>query len=323
MQKLHPQGILAEIPLSQLLMSLWQTKSSGYLSVKKHTEEKKIGFNRGVIVVERESFDEEAILTSLVEKEILDPSGLKRCVEYAKLNKTSFIAALINLRGFSPSRLWELLEDSIKEDIFPLFDWAFGDYAFDSEHSPRPSSVLFSLQPPDFVLQGIRQMKNDKLIKAHIPSDTESVQKHALEYWDQVNLEPPEEYLLNIAAHSKDLMSLCASSELGKKETQKIISALLSLGILSPAQSKTPKGVIHGFSSAELEYMWDQMDSQIHLKIRYSITRGRGGRVVKCGFSYMDKTFEIQEPQYHAHRLAEKILLLLEDGVVRAKDIQI
>jgi hypothetical protein len=269
MHKFQSQGTLAENPLPELLMSLWQSKSSGYLHIKKHTEEKKIGFRRGIIVVERESFNEKDFLASLVGKGILDPSGLKRCLEFAKLNKTSFIAALIDLRGFSPAALWELLDNFIKEDLFFLFDWSFGDYVFDSEHTPHLSSILFSVQPPDFVLHGIRQMKNDKLIKTYLPPETKSVQKHAPEYWDQISLNPPEEYILNAVTHNKDLMSIYAASVLGKRETQKIIFAFLSLGILSPALSKTPKGIIHGFSSAELERILDSFNAKCSYISKY------------------------------------------------------
>jgi len=269
MEKFRPQGTLAEITIPQLLVALWQSKCSGYLLLKKHTEEKRIGFSRGMVAVERESFDGGAFLESLVAKEVLDPPALKGCVEFAKLNKTSIITALSDLRGFPPAELWKHLEDFFKRELFSLFDWSFGDYAVDTDRFPHPSSTLFTLLTPDLILQGIREMKNHKLIKNHLPPETKSVQKHAPEEWDQIYLEPPEEYLLNVAANSKDLKNVYDTSELGKKETQKTIFALLSLGILSPTLSKTPRGIIHGFSSAELERILEAFNAKSSYIFKY------------------------------------------------------
>lgn len=236
MEETGLQGNLTEFPFAQLLFRCWQREKSGCLKIKKDEVEKRLYIEKGEIAVKKDSFPEKNFLQNLVEKNILNSSSHKEHENSASLNDSSLIKALIELDTFSPSKLWELMETFFKEDLFPVFDWSQGEYLLDSADLPIEPGVLFKIQTLNFILEGVRKMKNIDLIKAHIPPEDSAIQILQPHYQNQIKLEPPEKYLLEVIAEKNELKTICESSELGEKETQKTLFALSSLGIIGTPQ---------------------------------------------------------------------------------------
>jgi len=232
------QGNLTEIPFALLLFRCWHREKSGCLKIKKDEIEKRLYLEKGEIRVKQDSFPEKDFFQNLVEKNLIDSSSLKEHKNFASQNESSLIKASIEIGTFSPSELWELMEIFFKEDLFPVFDWSKGEYLLDSAHFPIESGVLFTIQTFNFILEGVRKMKNYDLIKAHIPPEESTIQILQTHYQNQMKLEPPEKYLLDVIDEKNELKAIYESSELGEKETQKALFALSSLGIIgAPRES--------------------------------------------------------------------------------------
>ena len=262
MQDFRPQGNLKDIPFPHLLFRLWESEKSGHLKVKNEDFENHLYFSKGNIAVDRGFFPGKDFLKIQVEKNILDLSLVEECERYAHQNKCTLVKALHELGPLSSSRIWTLMEDYIRANCFPLFDCLQAEYLFETEYLPRLTEILFTIPTPGFILQGIRQMANYDNIKAHIPQENESIQISSPEYLNSLNLESPEKYVLASLEKTKSLKNIYNLSELGEKETQKIIFALYSLGLIEPSQKKRQEDLRQQPSLAEVDKILDAFNQK-------------------------------------------------------------
>ena len=228
----------SDILFAQLLIHNWQTKKSGCLLVRKGPIKKSIHFKKGEIIIGKKTFDGKQFLKTLTRKKSLDSAVQKEIKLIAEKKQKAWIKALIELEGFSPTLVWNLMEDYSKSDLFPLFDWYPFKHSFDSEQLPQEFEILFQIPALDLILEGIRQMKNNDLIQAQIPPVEMDIQILSPSYLNQIHLESPEGYLLHLIASQKKLKNVYDLSELGRDESQKIIYGFICLGIAGPPPEK-------------------------------------------------------------------------------------
>jgi hypothetical protein len=247
------KGNLADTPFPGLLFIIWREEKSGTLQIKKKECEKKLYFKNGNIAGELSSLDEKDFFKALVNKKIVSAPEIKKCQNYARQNKITTIRSLTELGVLSPSPLWKLMESFCKEKFFSLFDWGKAEYCFESEQILYASQILLKDTTPNLILQGIRKMKNHDLIEAHLPPQSEDLALLSPSYFPQLNFEPHEKYLLKIIENSTSLKTILDSSEIGKRESQKLIFAFLSLGIIGlPQQNKKGRN-LNEFSHEEFD----------------------------------------------------------------------
>lgn len=233
MNKAWEKGNFADIPFARLLFLIWQDQKSGSLKILKKTDESIFHFKKGSIAVTKESFDRKRLCEYLTRKEALLPSGLKKLDSLAAPSKDSLIKSLLELQILTPSQLWMHLKDLFKADAFSLFDLSRADYLFEEKEARPPHEILFSLPAPAFIIEGIHQMQNFDLIRAHLPLENENVQIFSSEYPGKIELTQSERYLLQLIESQECLRKAYEKSELGKKESQRIVFGFSILSVLS------------------------------------------------------------------------------------------
>lgn len=253
MEESQLQGNFTTTPLPQVLFLIWRTEKTGSLIIKREKIHKILHFKKGNIVGELASFSENEFLKSLVEKNCIDSSRLEKCKRYASKNKVSLIKSLIELTIFSPPHLWQLMEEFFKEDFFSLFNFEKAEYYFKADNIPYESQLLRENQTLNLIINGIRQMKNYDLVETYLPSDREILENLSPFYLHQINLEPYEKYVLTLIDNSNSLKVIYDLSEIGKRETQKLIFAFLILGIVSLSQKKEKRKYSSEFSPEEFD----------------------------------------------------------------------
>lgn len=306
------QGNIAQIPFPHLLFEIWQKEKSGHLRIQKDRVEKRLSFEKGNIVIERESFPEIDFLKTLVEKKIIGVPEHKKCEDYASQNKTSLLRALIELDIFSASGLWKLIEDFFKADFFSFFDLSKAVFLFNPEPLPRQCPLLSCIQTLPLILEGVRQMRNFELIEAFLPDCTEILQILSPYYLNLISLEPHEKYLLS-ALDNNSLKNIYHSSEIGKKESQKIVFALLSLGLVGASGEKNRNKRLTEFSSAELDKILSAFNDKCSYIYKY-ISKEIG----PVALNVLEKCLD--EIKAHLGPLFQKIELS-PDGTIEMKSI--
>ena len=306
------QGNLDQIPFSFLLFEIWRKEKSGHLRIQKNKAEINLSLEKGTIVVERASFPEKDFLKTLVEKKIIDSSEHKKCEAYANQNKVSLFRSLIESDFLSASSLWNLIEDFSKTLLFPLFDLSKASYLF----NPRPflpaHYFLREIQVLPLILEGVRQMRNFNLIEAYLPPDNATLQILSPSYFNLVNLEPHEKYLLK-AINQNSLRNIYDSSDIGKKESQKIIFAFLSLGLVGVSGETNRNSGFPEFSPRELDRVLEAFNdkcSYIHKYISKEIGPVALNVLEKC----------LDEIKAYLGPLFQKIELR-PDGTIEMKSI--
>lgn len=231
--------------------------------------EKNLYLLKGDLALTEGCFSEEDFGKRLMLNNILTSEQVGEATRYAREKKISFPRALVERGLLPPSRAWEILTDFWREDLVPLFDWPQAEYVFDS-NSNLPEARIFTVaSSPEFIAEGIRRMKNFSLIEAVLPSDSESLQVLSPAHADLVKLEAHEKYVLNIIQHSPRLEDLYTLSQLGKKETQRVIFALLNLGLAGLSQQKNKVKPPPELSSAGLEKIWGDFNDKCSYIFKY------------------------------------------------------
>lgn len=230
---------------------------------------KNLCFSQGDLSLAEGFFSEGEFANRLITRNILPGQQVEETSKYALENKTSFLRALVERSLLPPSRAWQVLTDFWREDLAPLFDWPQADYVLDTSSTIPKAQVFIVASTPEFIIQGIRGMKNFSLIEAFLPSDSESLQVLSPVYADILKLDAPERYILTIIPHAPSLQELYTVSQLGKKETQRVIFALLHLGLAGLAQHKNKVKLPPDFSSAGLEKIWSDFNDKCSYTFKY------------------------------------------------------
>jgi hypothetical protein len=240
MENIWLHGNLSDIHFAELLSHIWKTERSGHLEITKDDEKRGADFFDGQVVVTKNSLDEKLLLEIIAEWGLAPKSSLKKFDDVIGESNHSLIQAILEEGLFPPFRLWECLVDCQKKSLFPLFDWDQAEYFFDPEKLIQKHEILMRFTTPDLILQGIRQMTNETLIQSLAPDDNKSIEIRTTEVPCQTGLNPPEEYVLSLAACLKGLKSVYTTSVLGETETQKIMLSFFNLGMVGfPEKKKT------------------------------------------------------------------------------------
>ncbi len=279
----------------QILFSVWKTKITGRILVKNEIAEEELSFKNGILVIEKDRFDEEAFRGYLLEQKILDASSAKRSEAWAKKRKTTLLAALLDLNLLTPQLLWNNLEAFSKLDLFPLFDLSPLDSSLVSEKAPSDGAILLTVSTLNLIQEGIYRMKNIELIDALLPKD-EDFQRLIPDHQDQIRLQPYEEQLIDALGEKNDVQNLIASGPLGENFTKKAFFALFCLEILGPSPVATPNKPLQDISAAELQKILITFNAKCSY-IYKSVSKELG----PVAMNLMEKSIEDIKPSLSRH----------------------
>lgn len=232
------QGSLSRVSLPQVLFQVWQRERTGCLLLDKAGRVQTLCFDKGSLFIDGSEFQEKDFLESLAGMGHLSFSEVEACEAYVRQGRGTRIRALIELDHLQPAALWRIMESEFKKKAFRLFDWDEGGFFFKSPAEIPARSYVQEISLPAFILEGIRHMQNHGIIAAHLPGDDDPIQDLAAIHLGSVPLASHEKYLLGLIGSGKTLGEICQKSDLGDKETRRILFALCSLELAGTAPQK-------------------------------------------------------------------------------------
>jgi|WetSurMetagenome_2_1015567.scaffolds.fasta_scaffold69508_3 hypothetical protein len=248
------RGDLAETPFPQVLASIGREERTGVLRVRKDSSARTMAFTKGLLDIEPAAFDDQGFLDWLAALGAALPADLERGRDEARRSGSSLARALIQAGVFPAARLWELIESFTRAEIQAAFNWAQGEYSFEPRERGPETALVRGLPLPGLILEGIRRMANFEIIEKNLPAAGEAVQALGHGGDETAGLAPHERYLLDSAGRPVRVEDLCRTSDLGERETKRVLFSLLALGLLGPV----PAGAKNG--RASLEYSMGDMD---------------------------------------------------------------
>ncbi len=232
------RGNLSRTPFPRLLAAIWGEGLTGTLRVAGPGGPRTFSFDGGALAVEKDHFPSADFLRSLLTSGAVDLISLGRVEEHAQDAAVPVVRAVLELDLLPPGRLWALLEAFVKAELFVLFDRDDGDFEF----TPRPGltgpAYVRDLFVPALLLEGGRGMANEGLIGRHLPAESETVQGLQPALLDHLELEPHERYLLGLLEPPRTLAELLETSDLGPRESRRVLFVFLCLGL---AGTRAPK----------------------------------------------------------------------------------
>jgi hypothetical protein len=246
------QGDLRETPFSGVLALIRRDEKTGRLRVRKDQIERVFAFSHGLLDIKKDTFDEPGFLTWLAARGMAAPAGLERAKAAAE--DAGLVRALIDLGIFPAIRLWELMKAFFEEGMFPLFNWEQAEFSFEPIDSGQSPSLIQGLSLSRIIMEGVRRMGNFAVIERHLPPPEEAILALTGRAADPAELASHEKYVLSAVERPINIEEICASSELGARETKRVLFALLAAGFIGSAQA--------GMKNARtgLEYSLGDMD---------------------------------------------------------------
>jgi hypothetical protein len=305
------RGRLAETPLPLLFFHFWERRKSGALRLRGEAGERDFLISRGEQALAEGFFSEDLFRKRLMASRVLGVLQMEECANFAHEYGISLPRALIERGALGADRAFELVVDSWLDECLPAFDWPDGDFAFEPEAEVRAARIFTVVPTLEFILRGIRRMKNFNQIEACLPLETETVQVLSPSHAGHAPLTPSERHVLRLLHESPRLQTLYTESQLGKREAQRAVWALLALGLAGLPQSagkvKPPADV----SSGGLERTWSDFNDKCSYIFRY-ISKEIG----PVAMNVLDKALDEVRP-----RLAPPLqsLDLRSDGRVELK----
>jgi hypothetical protein len=269
MENIWHHGNLKDMHFSDLLSRIWKSERSGQLEIANENQKKRADFDEGQVVLLKDSLDNKLLLRIITEKGAASKTSLKKFEDMSADNNRSLIRTLLEEGFLPPARLWECLSAYHRKSLFPVFDWDGAEYFFDPHKPIHRHEILMRFSTPDFILQGIRQMTNKKLIQSLAPKEDKSVEILLTEIAGQSQLDPPEKYLLSLVESQKVMRSIYAMSELGKTETQKIMVGFISLGMVGFPKKKKTGHTPQEISKTEIYGIMDAFNEKCSYIFKY------------------------------------------------------
>lgn len=164
-------GNLKTMELAELLEWLHRGRKTGTLFIENGEVEKRIYFDKGIIISSAASDPKEHLGHFLVSHGFIDEITLAKAIEMQQENKMLLGKILLTIGAISERDLDRMLRTKAEESIYELFTWPEGDFNFVEDELPGYQAVPLSLSNVTaLILQGHTRLDEWRRIKEKIPS---------------------------------------------------------------------------------------------------------------------------------------------------------
>jgi DNA-binding PadR family transcriptional regulator len=126
--------------------------------------------------------------------------------------------------------------DQVQHDIYELFRWQQGEYAFDQRNCPQNGCIMLNTTAFNLILDGARRLDAWDIIQRIVPSsDVLFEPLDAAERREHLTLQKKEVHILKTVDGLKDVTTLARDTHLTEFETSKILYGLYAVDLIQPA----------------------------------------------------------------------------------------
>jgi hypothetical protein len=223
------KGNLSALPLPELLIQLRRSGSTGILSVEFEGTRKAVYFHNGQVVFATSNSPNDRLGETLLRLGKISVEEYEMSLQQISHGRRQG-KVLIEMGAMAPQDLWEGVETQVREIVFSLFEWAAGEFVFESTTLPQKEKVTVSFDPLTLVLEGLRRIDPEGALKGRYPDPGLILECN--KDIDLKGLEPFEKHILNAVDGRRSVAEICRESEIGDAETMKTLYALFCAGFL-------------------------------------------------------------------------------------------
>jgi len=230
-------GSLARIALPEVLKTIALHELSGCLEVTSGQKVRTVYFDRGFIVFTASNSKSDRLGQCLLDAGRITEKELDLAASLMK-GKKRIGEAIVEAGYLSQDELGRELANQARKVSTSLFAVEEGMYRFEQKDCPIPLELRLGLSLYRIQLEGVRLMKNGKLIGGALPSAKSQVRlsKCPPFSFEDVRFVPVELLIMEAAQKDRSLEAIVERVGKGRGTVLRAVYGLLSAGILERAQ---------------------------------------------------------------------------------------
>jgi len=224
------KGKLSILSISDILEFLNLSGKTGLLVLKRNNERKELYIKDGNVIFAASNLNEDRLGDIMLQEGKITKEDYDKSVELMAGKSKRQGKILIEIGAISPKDLWLWINKQIKKIVYSIFEWQDGEFYFSEGDLPSKENITADVKIPELIMEGIRNIKNYQSIEKRLPTKdiifTQTTKQPPL------LLEPHENHILNLVDGKKTVEEICQISEIGEKETLKVLYLLLCIDLI-------------------------------------------------------------------------------------------
>lgn len=224
------RGKIFILSLPDILEFLNSTKKTGLLILKHENERKELFIKEGNVIFAASNLNEDRLGDLMLKEGKITKEDYDKSVELMAGKSKRQGKILIEIGAIEPKDLWSWINKQIKKIVYSVFEWTEGEFYFSEGELPSQENITADVSIPELIIAGIRNIKNYEAIEKILPAtDLIFIQTTKI---PQIELEPHEKHVLSLVDGKKTVEEICNISEIGVKETLKVLYMLLTIDLI-------------------------------------------------------------------------------------------
>lgn len=302
---------LALVPFAKVLAEVWQRELSGTLLIRADNFIRGFAVEKGLVALDSRLFPETDFLGHLMTSGLADLISLNSAKETARAEGVPLVRALVENGLVEPGRLWKSMEDLLRQELFLLFDRDEGLVELEPREEPPAACYVRVLEMPALIMEGIRKMKNAKVIDRFLPGDGEQVTPLSPLFLHRIRLAGHERYFLELLDGAKSVGELLASSDLGLEHSRRLLFAFVVLGVVGTVGPRRRTSALSDPATADIEKLFGAFNAKFSYVYKYL-----SKEIGPVAASVIERAVEEARPQLDSSFSGMK---LLPDGRIELK----
>jgi hypothetical protein len=231
-------GSLSRIALPEVLKTIALHELSGCLEVTSGRQVRTIYFDRGFIVFAASNSESDRLGQCLLDAGRITEHELDLAASLMN-GKLRIGQAIVEAGYLSQDELGCELSNQARRIATSLFAVEEGMYRFEQQECPIPLELRLSLSLYRIQLEGIRRMKNEKLISGALPSAESQLRlsKCPPFSFEEVRFVPEELLVMEAAQQARSLEEIVERVGKSRGTVHRAVYGLLAAGILERVQA--------------------------------------------------------------------------------------
>jgi Domain of unknown function (DUF4388) len=224
------KGNISILSLPDILEFLNTSKKTGLLILRRENEKKELYIKDGNVLFAASNLNEDRLGDLILKDGKITQEDYDKSVELMAGKAKRQGKILIEIGAIEPKDLWLWINRQIKKIVFGVFEWSTGEFFFSEGDLPSKENITSDVSIPELVLEGIRNIKNYEAIEQRVPAKdiifTQTI------FNSPLDLEPHEKHILNLVNGKRSVDDIISISEIGERETLKVLYLLLTIDLI-------------------------------------------------------------------------------------------
>ena len=229
------KGSLYDVPLPELLQHLRVAEATGILSITSAGAKKALFLKAGRVVFANSNLPNDRLGELLLRNGKITVDEYEASIRDMSKGKRQG-KALVEAGALTPQDFWSGVQLQVGEIANSLLHWQDGTFHFEESDKPRHERITVDLDIGELVLKGLREVDSSGPIQAHFPSGDSVLER--IPDSEIAGLEPWERHVLDQIDGERTTGAICSGSEIGDRETLKVLYAFISTGMAREDQPK-------------------------------------------------------------------------------------